>query len=70
MTRKYSLAIEGEPGSYSAHVPELPTILITGESINEVTARAAEGIRVYWEAVRTELSPTSMVREIEVELPA
>ena len=29
MTRKYSLAIEGEPGSYSAYVPELPTILVT-----------------------------------------
>lgn len=35
MTREYSLAIEGEPGSYSACVPELPTILVTGQSLDE-----------------------------------
>ena len=68
MTRKYSLVIEGDPGSYSAYVPELPSILITGESSDEITARAAEAIRIYWEAVRIDLSPTSMLREIEVEL--
>jgi predicted RNase H-like HicB family nuclease len=70
MTRKYSLAIEGEPGSYSAYVPELPTIVVTAQSLDELTARATEGIRLYWEAVRADLSPTSMLREIEVELPA
>jgi predicted RNase H-like HicB family nuclease len=70
MKRKYSIAIEGEPGSYSAYVPELPTILVTGESLDEVMARAADAIRLYWEAVRPDLSPTSMLREIEVELPA
>jgi predicted RNase H-like HicB family nuclease len=70
MTRKYSLAIEGEAGGYSAYVPELPAILVTGESLDELTARATEAIRLYWETVRTDLSPTSMLREIEVELPA
>jgi predicted RNase H-like HicB family nuclease len=70
MTRKYFLAIEGEPGSYSAYVPELPAILVTGESLDELTARAGEAIRLYWETVRTDLSPTSLLREIEVELPA
>ena len=70
MTRKYSLAIEGEPGSYSAHVPELPTILVTGGSVEELTVRASEAIRLYWEVIRGDLSPTSILREIEVELPA
>jgi predicted RNase H-like HicB family nuclease len=70
MTRKYSLVIEGDPGGYSAHVPELPTILVTGRSMDELTARAAEAIRVYWESTRTGRSPTSTLREIEVELPA
>jgi len=70
VTRKYSLAIEGEPGSYSAYVPELPAILVTGQSLEELTVRAAEAIRLYWESVRSELSPTSTLREIEVELPA
>ena len=49
MTRKYSLVIEGDPTGYSAYVPELPTILVTGRSVEELTARAAEAIRVYWE---------------------
>ena len=70
MTRKYSLVIEGEPGSYSAYVPELPAILVTAQSLDEITDRAGEAIRLYWEAVRTELSPESVLREIEVELPA
>ena len=70
MKRSYSLAIEGEPGSYSAYVPELPAILVTGRSIEELTARAREAIRVYLESIRAEISPTSMLREIEVELPA
>ena len=33
MTRKYSLVIEGDSKGYSAYVPELPTILLTGRSI-------------------------------------
>jgi len=70
MTRKYSLVIEGDPGSYSAYVPELPTVVVTGQSLDEITARAMEAIRVYWQAVGMDRSPTSMLREIEVELPA
>lgn len=45
MTRKYSLLIEGGPAGYSAYVPELPTILVTGGSIDELTARAKEATR-------------------------
>ncbi len=70
MTRRYSLAIEGEAGSYSAYVPELPAILVTGQSVEELTMRAGEAIRLYWETLRAELPPASEVREIEVELPA
>ncbi|MGI8745902.1 MAG: type II toxin-antitoxin system HicB family antitoxin [Bryobacteraceae bacterium] len=70
MTRKYSLVIEGDSSGYSAYVPELPTILVTGQSLKELTARASEAIRVYWEAVSADRSPTSTLREIEVDLPA
>ena len=70
MTRKYSLVIEGDSNGYSAYVPELPTILVTGQSLEELTARASESIRIYWDAVSSDRSPTSTVREIEVELPA
>ena len=70
MIRKYSLVIEGDPTGYSAYVPELPAILVTGKSIDELTARAKEAIRIYWESVSIDRSPTSTLREIEVELPA
>ena len=70
MKRTYSLAIEGEPGSYSAYVPELPAILVTAQSVDELTARAHEAIRLYLESVRTDLPPSSMLRDIEVELPS
>jgi predicted RNase H-like HicB family nuclease len=70
MTRKYTLMIEGDSGGYSAYVPELPTILVTGISPEEIEARAAEAIRLYWDSVRLDRSPTAMLREIEVDLPA
>jgi predicted RNase H-like HicB family nuclease len=70
MTRTYSLIIEGDHQGYSAYVPELPTIVVTGRSIEELTTRASDAIRIYWEHLHTERSPTSTLREIEVELPA
>jgi predicted RNase H-like HicB family nuclease len=69
MTRRYSLVIEGKRRSYSAYVPELPTILVTGRSLEELQARASEAIRIYLQTTNAERSPTSTLREIEVELP-
>jgi predicted RNase H-like HicB family nuclease len=69
MIRKYSLVIEGDDTGYSGYVPELPTILVTGKSTEELTARAKEAVRVYWETLHTDLSPAATIREIEVELP-
>jgi predicted RNase H-like HicB family nuclease len=70
MTRKYSLVIEGDSGGYSGYVPELPTVVVTGSSIEELTSRAKEAVLVYWESLQAERSPASTVREIEVDLPA
>ena len=42
MTRKYSLVIEGVSMGYSAYVPELPTILVTGRSVVEPAGDRAE----------------------------
>jgi predicted RNase H-like HicB family nuclease len=70
MTRTYSLVIEGDEAGYSAYVPELPAILVTGRSIDELTARASEAIRIYWVTLQEDRSPTSQLKEIEVELPA
>ncbi|MBK5294413.1 MAG: type II toxin-antitoxin system HicB family antitoxin [Acidobacteriia bacterium] len=61
MTRKYSPVIEGDSNGYSAYVPELPAILVTGRSVEELTARAAEAIRVYWKTTRTERPPASTI---------
>jgi predicted RNase H-like HicB family nuclease len=69
MIRKYSLVMESGPAGYSAYVPKLPSILVTGSSAEELMARAAEAIKVYWDVLRAERSPTSVLCEIEVELP-
>ena len=57
--RTYTLAIAGEPGGYSAHVPGLPATLVTGVSLDELTERAVDAIRLYWETDYTEL-PTGI----------
>lgn len=70
MTRKYSLVVETGPSGFSAHVPELPSILVTGATVQELRARATEAIQIYWEVLRAERSPTAVLDEIEVELSA
>jgi predicted RNase H-like HicB family nuclease len=69
MPRKYTLLIEGDESGYSAHVPELPAILVTGKSMDELTGRAAEAIQLWWERNDSNVSPTAVRTEIEVELP-
>ncbi len=59
MIRKYSLVIEGNEAGYSAYVPELPTILVTGRPMDELSARAKEAIGIYWTALQADRSPTS-----------
>jgi predicted RNase H-like HicB family nuclease len=68
--RTYSLVIEGDNDGYSGYVPELPTILVTGGSIDDLTARAREAIQLYWETLHADQPPGSTVREIDVDLPA
>jgi predicted RNase H-like HicB family nuclease len=57
MTRRYSLVIEGDETGYSAYIPELPTILITGSSLDELTARASEAIQIWWNTMREDWPP-------------
>jgi predicted RNase H-like HicB family nuclease len=70
MTRKYSLVIEGEHGSFSAYVPELPTILITGKSLQEIDSLATEAIALYLEEMGPQPPTSVVVHQVEVELPA
>jgi len=69
MTRTYSLLIEGDESGYSAYVPELPAILVTGDSIEELRLNATEAIQLWWEASAQTASPTALRAEVEVELP-
>jgi predicted RNase H-like HicB family nuclease len=62
--------IKDQNVGYSAYVPELPTILVTGRSMDELAARAKEAIVFYWTALQAYRSPTSLLKEIEVDLPA
>lgn len=70
MTRKYTLVIEGKPGSYGAYMPELQIILVTGRTIHEIKTRAKEAIELYWEHASSVGRPAVRVQEIEVKLPA
>jgi predicted RNase H-like HicB family nuclease len=70
MTRKYSLVIEGDSKGYSAYVPELPTILVTAASLEEIDSLATEAILLYFENVDRYQPPSVLVHQIEVELPA
>ena len=56
MTRTYSLLIEGDESGYSAHVPQLPATLVTGKSIDDLSVRATEAIRLWWDAMRESAS--------------
>jgi predicted RNase H-like HicB family nuclease len=57
MTRTYSLLIEGDESGYSAHVPESPTVLVTGKSIEELARRATEAIRLWGKALKLDHQP-------------
>jgi len=71
LIRRYSLLIEGDENGYSAHVPELPAILVAGASVEELTHCAEQAIRFWWkvgrETAQQTASPTAMRKEIEVE---
>ena len=69
MIRKSSLVMESGPAGLSGYVPELPSILVTGSSAEELAARAAEAIKIYWAVLQADRSPTSELCEIEVDLP-
>ncbi len=68
MTRKFSPVIDGDANGYSAHVPELPSILMTGRSMDDLAAPAMEAIKMYWESILIERPATLMLPEIKVDL--
>ena len=68
MTR-YAIVIEGEPGNYSAYVPDLPGCITVGETIEEVRENMHEAIQLHIEGLREDNlpvpEPTSQVEYVE-----
>jgi predicted RNase H-like HicB family nuclease len=54
---RYAIVIEGEPGDYSAYVPDLPGCVATGDSIEETTDEIREAVRFHIEGLREDSEP-------------
>ena len=67
---KYAVVIEKGPGSYGAHVPNLPGCAAAGESREEVIRLIREAIEFHIEGLRADGQPvpppSSDVEFIEV----
>ena len=66
---RYAIVIEGEPGNYSAYVPDLPGCVTIGETVEETRREMKEAIRFHIEGlVEDNLpvpEPTSVVDYVE-----
>jgi predicted RNase H-like HicB family nuclease len=49
----YAVIIEGEPGSFSAYVPDLPGCVATGRSVEEIEDRIRDAMRMHIDSLRT-----------------
>lgn len=64
----YLVIIEGEPGNYSAYVPDLPGCITVGETLDEVESNMQDAIRLYLEETtrRGAVPPKATTRAISV----
>ena len=53
----YAVIIEGEEGSFSAYVPDLPGCVATGQSMQDVEARIREAISAHIESLERHGEP-------------
>jgi predicted RNase H-like HicB family nuclease len=49
---QYTVIYEGEPGSYSAYLPDLPGCVAAGETIEEVRRLIREAVHLHLESLR------------------
>lgn len=52
MNKSYVVLIEKSDTGYAAHVPDLPTILVAGGTIEETQHLAKEAIEIYLEEMK------------------
>jgi len=68
--KTFVIIIERGRRNYAAHVPDLPVILVTGKTVQQVTQRAEKAIRLYIEQLRRERrpipNPRTRVKELAV----
>lgn len=66
---RYAIVIEGEPGNYSAYVPDLPGCVTVGETLEETRREIQEAIRFHVEGLLEDglpvPEPTSQVEYVE-----
>jgi predicted RNase H-like HicB family nuclease len=66
---RYAIVIEGEPGNYSAYVPDLPGCVTVGETLEETRREMQEAIRFHIEGLIEDNlpvpDPTSVVEYVE-----
>lgn len=66
---RYAIVIEGEPGNYSAYVPDLPGCVTVGETLEETRREMQEAIRFHIDGlIEDDLpipEPTSLVEYVE-----
>lgn len=69
MSVRYAIVIEGEPGNYSAYVPDLPGCVTVGATPEEVRENMREAIQFHLEGLREDNlpvpEPTSQVEYVE-----
>lgn len=67
---RYAIIIEGEPGDYSAYVPDLPGCVTVGDTIYEVMDEMHEAIQLHLEGMKedgvTVPEPTTVVDYVEI----
>ena len=49
---RYAIVIEGEPGNYSAYVPDLPGCVAVGDTVEEITHEIQETVRFHIEGLQ------------------
>jgi len=67
---RYAIIIEGEPGQYSAYVPDLPGCVAAGETIYDITHDMAEAIQMHIDGMKEDglpiPEPMTQVEYVEI----
>lgn len=69
----YTIVLEpGDDGGWAANAPDLPGLLLLGDSRDEVIAQAPAAIADYLDALRESGTPVPVPRTIaaQIEVPA